>query len=61
MIISARRPLSSFLQEKLLVKFFRHYHAIMKITFVDNQNKLDSRTTSALYIPNDCAQVYISC
>ena len=47
-IISARRILSSVLQEKLLVKFPRQYHAPMKITFADNQHKFDSRTTSFL-------------
>ena len=52
-IISARRTLSSVLQEKLLLKFSRQYHAPTKITFADNQQKFDSRTTSALYILND--------
>ena len=50
MIISARRTLSSVLQERLLEKFSRQYHALMKITFVDNQHKFDFRTTLALYI-----------
>ena len=53
MIISARRTLSSVLQKKLLVKFSRQYHSLMKITFADNQHELDSRTTSALHILDD--------
>ena len=44
---------SPVLQEKLLVKFSRPYHTPMKKTFADNQQKLDSHTTSALYILND--------
>ena len=52
MIISARCTLSSVLQEKLLVKFSRQYHAPMEITFADNQHKFDSRTTSTLYSLN---------
>ena len=38
MIISARRTLCSIPQEKLLVKFSRRYHALMKITFAENQH-----------------------
>ena len=52
MIISVRQALSSVLQQKLLVKFSIQYHAPMKIIFADNQQKFDSRTTSALYILN---------
>ena len=50
MIISARFTLSSVLQEKLLVKFSRQYHALMNITFADNQHKFDSRTTTSARI-----------
>ena len=53
MIISARRILSSVLQEKLLVKFSRQYHAPMKIAFAGNQHKFDSLSNSELYILND--------
>ena len=53
MIISALHTLSSGLQEKVLVKFFLHHHAPMKVTFADNQDKFDYRTTSVLYILND--------
>ena len=53
MIISARRTLSSVLQEKLLAKYSRQYHAPMKITFADNRHKFNFLTTSALYILND--------
>ena len=35
MIISARRTVCSIPQEKLLVKFSRWYHALMKITFAE--------------------------
>ena len=41
MIIFARCALSSIIQEKLLVKFSRQYHAPMKITFADNEHKSD--------------------
>ena len=44
---------SSIPQEKLLVKFSHHYHAPTEITFADNQDKFESRTTSAPYILND--------
>ena len=53
MFISERRTLSSFLKEKLLVKFSRQHHAPMEINFANNQHKFDSRTTSVLYILND--------
>ena len=53
MIISALHTLSSGLQEKVLVKFFLHHHAPMKVTFADNQDKFDYLTTSVLYILND--------
>ena len=49
MIISARRTLCSVLQEKFLGELSCQYHAPMKITFADNQQKFDSRTTSTLY------------
>ena len=52
MIISARSTLPSVLQEKLLVKFSRQYHALMKITFAENQHKFDSRTISTLSMLN---------
>ena len=51
--LSLRIVLPSVVQEKLLVKFTRQYHAPMKIIFADNQQKFDSRTTLALYTPND--------
>ena len=43
MVISARGTISSALQENLLVKFSRQYHAPMKINFADNQHKFDPR------------------
>ena len=49
MIISARRTLCSVLREKFLGELSRQYHGPMKITFADNQQKFDSRTTSTLY------------
>ena len=45
--------LSSVFHKKLLVNFSRQYHAPMKIIYSDNQQKFDSRTTSAPYILND--------
>ena len=53
MIVPARRTLFSLYQEKLPVKFSLQYHAPMKVIFAGNQQKFDSRTTSALYILND--------
>ena len=53
MIIPARRTISSVLQEKLLAKFSRQYHAPTKITFAGNKHKFDTHTTPALYILND--------
>ena len=52
MIISAHDALSPVLQEKLLVKFSHQYHALMRITFPDNQQKFDSHTTWTLYLLN---------
>ena len=48
--ITACRSLSSISQEKLLVKISRLCHALWKSIFADNQQKFDSRTTSALYM-----------
>ena len=53
MIISAHDALSPVLQEKLLVKFSHQYHALMRITFPDNQQKFASHTTWTLYLLND--------